>query len=57
MDGGSRGDWIEVVCGSMLSGKNGLPAAYDDPAIFVGASEVYQARCRQCRKVRMGDGE
>ena len=27
---------------------NGKPAAYDDPVILVGASELYEARCRNC---------
>ncbi len=30
---------------------NGEPAAYDDPIILVGASEVYEARCRVCHQV------
>ena len=30
---------------------NGRPAAYDDPVILVGASEVYEARCRVCHQV------
>ena len=30
---------------------NGLPAAYDDPVILVGAEEVYEARCRVCHRV------
>jgi len=30
---------------------NGRPAHYDDPVILVGASEVYEARCRDCHKV------
>jgi len=27
---------------------NGVPANYDDPVILVGASECYEARCRDC---------
>jgi thymidine kinase len=27
---------------------NGVPAKYDDPIILVGASECYEARCRNC---------
>lgn len=27
---------------------NGVPAKYDDPIILVGASECYEARCRDC---------
>lgn len=30
---------------------NGQPAAYDDPVILVGASEVYEPRCRNCHVV------
>lgn len=30
---------------------NGQPANYDDPIILVGASEVYEARCRDCHQV------
>jgi thymidine kinase len=30
---------------------NGQPAAYDDPVILVGASEVYEPRCRACHVV------
>ena len=31
---------------------NGQPAAYDDPIVLVGASELYEARCRQCFRIR-----
>ena len=31
---------------------NGVPASYNDPTILVGASENYEARCRQCHEVR-----
>lgn len=31
---------------------DGLPAAYDDPVVLVGAAEVYEARCRRCHQVR-----
>ncbi len=48
---------ICVVCGGLASRTqrliNGQPAAYDDPVILVGASEVYEARCRGCHVVRM----
>jgi thymidine kinase len=27
---------------------NGKPAAYEDPIIFIGAEESYEARCRDC---------
>lgn len=30
---------------------NGQPAKYDDPIILVGASECYEARCRNCHEV------
>ena len=50
---------ICVVCGNPASRTqrliNGLPAAFDDPVILVGASEVYEARCRRCHEVRMSD--
>ncbi len=46
---------ICVVCGAPASRTqrliNGSPARYDDPVILVGASEVYEARCRHCHQV------
>jgi len=46
---------ICVVCGRPATRTqrliNGQPAAYADPVILVGASEVYEARCRQCHLV------
>ncbi len=43
---------ICVVCGNEAHHTqrliNGKPAAYDDPIILVGASEFYEARCRNC---------
>ncbi len=30
---------------------DGRPAFYEDPVILVGASEVYEARCRSCHQV------
>jgi thymidine kinase len=46
---------ICVVCGAPATRTqrliNGQPAAYDDPIILVGASEVYEARCRRCHQV------
>jgi len=46
---------ICVVCGRPATRTqrliNGQPAAYSDPIILVGASEVYEARCRQCHQV------
>lgn len=42
---------ICVVCGERASRTqrlvNNQPARYDDPIIFVGASESYEARCRE----------
>ena len=47
---------ICVVCGAPASRSqrliDGRPAARDDPIILVGASEVYEARCRKCHVVR-----
>ncbi len=31
---------------------DGRPAAWNDPTILIGASESYEARCRQCHEVR-----
>lgn len=46
---------ICVVCGNPASRTqrliNGQPVTYDDPVILVGASEVYEARCRSCHVV------
>ena len=46
---------ICVICGSPASRTQRLidnrPANYDDPVILVGASEVYEARCRRCHDV------
>jgi thymidine kinase len=46
---------ICVVCGGPASRTqrliDGNPASYDDPVILVGASEVYEARCRACHSV------
>ncbi len=47
---------ICVKCGQPASRTqrliNGQPAMFDDPIIMVGASEVYEARCRGCHEVR-----
>lgn len=32
---------------------DGQPAKYSDPTIVVGASEMYEARCRECHEVIM----
>lgn len=46
---------ICVVCGAAASRTQrlieGRPAYYDDPVVLVGASEVYEARCRACHQV------
>jgi thymidine kinase len=46
---------ICMVCGEQASRTqrliNGKPASYHDPIIMVGASEAYEARCRQCHDV------
>jgi thymidine kinase len=46
---------ICVVCGASASRTqrliDGKPAAYDDPVIVIGASEMYEARCRHCHSV------
>ena len=47
---------ICVVCGEEASRTqrliDGKPAAFDDPVVLVGASEVYEARCRRCHEIR-----
>jgi thymidine kinase len=46
---------ICMVCGAPASRTqrliDGHPANYDDPVIMVGASEVYEARCRRHHQV------
>ena len=46
---------ICVVCGHPASRTQrlieGKPACYEDPVLLVGASEVYQARCREHHEV------
>jgi thymidine kinase len=46
---------ICMVCGEQASRTqrlvNGEPAFYDDPVVIVGASEMYEARCRQHHQV------
>jgi len=46
---------ICVKCGRPASRTqrliDGRPASYDEPIILVGASEVYEARCRHCHEV------
>jgi thymidine kinase len=52
---------ICVVCGAPASRTqrliDGQPASYDDPVIMVGASEVYEARCRHCHQLKRQSGE
>lgn len=46
---------ICMVCGEPASRTqrlvNGQPARYDDPIIMVGASESYEARCREHHRI------
>jgi thymidine kinase len=46
---------ICMVCGSLACRSqrlvNGKPALYDDPVVIVGASEMYEARCRDHHEV------
>ena len=46
---------ICMVCGDEASRTqrlvNDKPARYDDPVVIVGASELYEARCRQHHEV------
>lgn len=46
---------ICMVCGEPASRTqrlvNGKPARYDDPIVIVGASEMYEARCRTHHEV------
>jgi thymidine kinase len=46
---------ICMVCGDEASRTqrlvNGNPAKYDDPVVIVGASELYEARCRAHHEV------
>lgn len=53
-----RVDKLQAIC--MVCGEsacrtqrlvNGKPARYDDPIIIVGASEMYEARCRKHHEV------
>jgi thymidine kinase len=49
---------ICMVCGEPASRTqrlvNGKPANYEDPVVIVGASELYEARCRQHHEVPRG---
>jgi thymidine kinase len=46
---------ICMTCGNEASRTqrlvNGNPARYDDPVVIVGASELYEARCREHHEV------
>lgn len=46
---------ICMVCGGEASRTqrlvNGKPAKFDDPVVIVGASEMYEARCREHHEV------
>lgn len=52
---------ICIVCGAPASRTqrliDGHPANYDDPVIMVGASEVYEARCRHHHDVPRNNQE
>jgi len=49
---------ICMVCGEEASRTqrlvNGKPARYDDPVVIIGASELYEARCRRHHEVPKG---
>jgi len=49
---------ICMVCGEPATRTqrlvNGKPARYNDPVVIVGASELYEARCRQHHEVPKG---
>ena len=49
---------ICMVCGESASRTqrlvNGKPARYDDPVVIVGASEMYEARCREHHQLPRG---
>jgi thymidine kinase len=49
---------ICMVCGQPASRTqrlvNGQPAHYNDPVVIVGASEMYEARCREHHQVPRG---
>ena len=49
---------ICIQCGEPASRTqrliDGEPAAADEPVILVGASEVYEARCRSCHAIKEG---
>lgn len=36
---------------------DGKPASWDDPIILIGATEAYEARCRNCFEIRSANGK
>ncbi len=46
---------ICMICGELACRTqrlvDGKPAHYNEPIVIVGASEMYEARCRSCHKV------
>ncbi len=50
---------ICMVCGGPASRTqrliDGKPARYDDPVVVVGASELYEARCREHHQISRSD--
>lgn len=49
---------ICMKCGAPASHTyrmvNGKPAHWDDPIVLIGATESYEARCRNCFEIRRG---
>jgi len=49
---------ICMKCGATASHTyrmvNGKPAHWDDPIVLIGATESYEARCRNCFEIRRG---
>ncbi len=49
---------ICMKCGATASHTyrmvNGKPAHWDDPIVLIGATESYEARCRNCFEIRKG---
>jgi len=47
---------ICMKCGALASHTyrtiDGKPASYDDPIILIGATESYEARCRNCYELK-----
>ena len=50
---------ICAVCGNPATVSqrliDGKPAYYDDPIVLVGATEVYEPRCRKCHRIKHRD--